>query len=121
MLSLSKPPATPAATRERGIMLAMRLLISALVVTMLVAVTASVFAIWPIVADAPWEDSSAPVVADRGDEVRCQGALDYRATIVANPPTRQRGLLGGGVATDTDQATLQRLLDQAEREIDLYC
>ena len=36
----------------------MRLLISALVLTLAVAVTASVFAIWPVVADAPWEDSA---------------------------------------------------------------
>lgn len=41
----------------------MRLLIAALVFTLAIAVTASVFAIWPAVADAPWEESAAPVVA----------------------------------------------------------
>ena len=38
-----------------------RLLIASLYLTLAVAITASVFAIWPVVADAPWEDS-APVV-----------------------------------------------------------
>ncbi len=92
----------------------MRLLISALVVTMLVAVTASVFAIWPVVADAPWEDDVP--VADSGDTLRCQGALDYRAAVVANPPMRSN--LAGPY---TDQVALQSLLDQAQREIVAYC
>ena len=104
-------------------MTTMRLLIATLMLTLAVAVTASVFAIWPVVADAPWENEVP--VADRGDTLRCQGALDYRAAIVANPPTRAQ--FSGpffddqGVATVTDQDALQRLLDQAEREIDLYC
>ena len=33
-----------------------RLLIATLYLTLAVAITASVFAIWPVVADAPWED-----------------------------------------------------------------
>ncbi len=36
----------------------MRFLIAALVIIFAVAVTASVFAIWPVVADAPWEDDA---------------------------------------------------------------
>ena len=94
-------------------MLAMRLLIAALVFTLAIAVTASVFAIWPAVADAPWEDSTAP---DRTDEIRCQGGLDYRTAALANPPTRV--LVGVAV---TDQEALQRLLGQAESEIARYC
>ena len=97
----------------------MRLLIPALMLTAAVAVTASVFAIWPVVADAPWENDAPPVaapVADDNRDLRCQGALDFRAAIVASPPTRVRG----GVAI-TDQVALQRLLDDAEREITRYC
>ncbi len=37
---------------------AMKLMLTALVATFAVAVTASVFAIWPVVADAPWEDEA---------------------------------------------------------------
>ncbi len=108
-------------------MLAMRLLIAALVVTLAIAVPASVFAIWPVVADAPWESEVA--VAESTDTLRCQGALDYRVAVVANPPTRGHsgpGTLSLGspplpVVAVTDQAALQRLLDQAEREIARYC
>ena len=38
----------------------MRLLLAALAITFAIAVTASVFAVWASVADAPWEDSPAP-------------------------------------------------------------
>ena len=40
----------------------MRLLLAALAVTSTIAVTASVFAIWPAVGDAPWEDDTAPAI-----------------------------------------------------------
>lgn len=42
--------------------------IKALVLTLVIAVTASVFAIWPVVADAPWEEDvvvPTPVVRER--------------------------------------------------------
>ena len=51
----------------------MRRLIAALVVTLAIAVTASVFAIWPVVTDAPWEDTvPAPVVAPPREPSRCE-------------------------------------------------
>ena len=37
----------------------MKFLLAALAATSIIAVTASVFAIWPAVADAPWEDETA--------------------------------------------------------------
>lgn len=40
----------------------MRLVLAALAVTFTIAVTSSVFAIWPVVTDAPWEDD-VPVTA----------------------------------------------------------
>ena len=36
----------------------MKLLLAALVATFTIAVVAAVFAIWPAVADAPWEDET---------------------------------------------------------------
>ena len=108
----------------------MRLLIPALILTAAVAVTASVFAIWPVVADAPWENDVPAVaapVADNTGALRCQGALDYRAAIAANPPTHSSFSIrrpgdppSPGVAI-TDQDALQRLLDDAESEITRYC
>lgn len=109
----------------------MRALIAALALTLAVAVTASVFAIWPVVADAPWEDDVP--VAESSDALRCQGALDYRTAIASNPPTHRvtedrKITISPPTLPDpregvvvTDQDALQRLLDQAEREIDYYC
>ena len=37
-----------------------------------VAIVASVFAIWPVVTDAPWEDSAAPIVAPARQPSRCE-------------------------------------------------
>ena len=42
-----------------GIMPAMRLMLAAPVATSVIAIVAAVFAIWPVVADAPWEESSS--------------------------------------------------------------
>lgn len=39
----------------------MKILLAALAVTFAIAVTASVFAVWPVVADAPWEDERTVV------------------------------------------------------------
>jgi hypothetical protein len=52
----------------------MRLLVAALVLTFAVAVTASVFAIWPVVADAPWEQAAAaqPIVVRQPTPSRCE-------------------------------------------------
>lgn len=92
-----------------------RLLIALLLA---VAIAASVFAIWPVVADAPWLDSAG----NNHDEVLCQGALDYRVAILANPPTHvePRTLRGGGVAI-TDQDFLRQLLSGAQNLVDRYC
>ena len=43
-------------------MVPMRILLAALAGTSTIAVGASVFAIWPAVGDAPWEDEIAPAI-----------------------------------------------------------
>ena len=69
-----------------------RALTIAIIVTLALAVTASVFAIWPVVADAPWEDEVVAIpTVDRIREIRCQGALDLReALILAGHTSRSR-------------------------------
>ena len=105
----------------------MRLLVALVPLTLAVAVTAAVFALWPVVADAPWEDEIAPAVAeDRTDEIRCEGALSLRqAVIEAGITQRSSGsrtgggpAIGGGILT---QEEYDRQLEQAEREISRYC
>ena len=88
----------------------MKLLLAALAVTFAVAVTASVFAIWPAVADAPWEDEApgATEPVDRTRELRCEGALRLREQTMAQ----------AGEWSDT---RLRGYLADAEREIDRYC
>ncbi len=54
----------------------MRLMLAALVATSVIAVTASVFAIWAGVTDAPWED----------DVSRCQAALELRNDLRLSSP-----------------------------------
>ncbi len=53
-------------------MLTMRLMLAALIATTAIAIVAAVFAIWPVVADAPWEDElPTPVVVEERTE-RCR-------------------------------------------------
>ena len=86
----------------------MRALIAALVVTFTIAVVASVFAIWPVVADAPWEKNAVvqPVI-DRTAEIRCEGALSYRDSLIA--------------ASAGEIWRYESQLDEADREISRFC
>ena len=82
-------------------------------------------AIWPAVADAPWEqEASAPVIEDGTDEIRCEGALNLRLAVIESGIIRissgslnNPGDVGGGILT---QSEYNRQLAQAEREIDRY-
>ena len=57
----------------------MRFQLAALIATSVIAVTASVFAIWPVVADAPWENNPTPIpTVNQAALLRCQGAIDLR-------------------------------------------
>lgn len=94
----------------------MKLQLAALVLTMAVAVIAAVFAIWPVVADAPWEDSSPPAITQptgSKDAIRCQGALSFRDTVIA------AGRFGGNNPGGLRDYAAQ--LSKAEREIATYC
>lgn len=91
----------------------MRALVAALILTFAIAVTASVFAIWPVVADAPWEDDvSVPVAVDNTEEILCEGALRLRESAA-------EGL--GNVTFRAAWRALEDQLERAQREIDRYC
>ena len=87
----------------------------------IIAVTASVFAIWPAVADAPWEDE--PVVVE--STVRCEGALDFRVSIIsAGEYSRGGGLRIGSDGVPGNPSGLRDYdtqLAKAENEIRRYC
>ncbi len=52
----------------------------------IVAVTAAVFAIWPVVTDAPWEQAQETTASNSShepvNELRCEAALELRRTTV---------------------------------------
>ena len=55
----------------------MKLLLAALFVTFAIAVTASVFAIWPAVASAPWENEiPTPIVLNAPTPDRCSELIE---------------------------------------------
>jgi len=91
----------------------MRLLIAALVLTLAVAVTAAIFAIWPVVADAPWE-ASEPVIAEErsNDTIRCDAALRLRETILSG---------GWGGPGRISRKMYEESLALAEQEIARFC
>ena len=90
----------------------MRTLALGLLAAIVIAILAGL-AIWPAVADAPWEqEASAPVVEDRTDEIRCEGALSYREAVIA------AGRRPQGTFSSSD---FRSELSKAEREITRYC
>lgn len=51
----------------------MRLMAAALILSLTLAVVAAVFALWPVVADAPWEyEAPEPVVIQPDEPSRCE-------------------------------------------------
>ena len=94
----------------------MKLLLAALAVTFAIAVVASVFAIWPVVADAPWEDEvPTPVVQDQGEVLLCEAAIRLRDEMRVED----------GKVRFSSGRMLQReintLLGEAKADIDRYC
>ena len=58
----------------------MRLFLAALVATAAIAAAALVFAIWPMVADAPWEEDAEP------NRLSCDALRDYTESVIAAGP-----------------------------------
>ena len=85
-----------------------------------VAIAATVVATWASVADAPWEDDATAVVDDGTDNIRCEGALSFRDSIVeAGEYEFGRGIAGAGNPDGVKDYDEQ--LAKAESEIDRYC
>lgn len=85
------------------------------------AIVAAVFAIWPAVADAPWEEDAPRVgtpvvpVEDSMNEIRCEAALSLRETLIDKGeygPQNTDGLRG---------SEYDGLTRKANREIARYC
>lgn len=110
----------------------MRLLIAALVLSLVVAVTAASFAIWPVVGDAPWEQTNASadkcgtpqerrkVARELGVEVRdidCSDVLRIRE----RNKVRCKAALDLREAAVGSTSTNRGMLQTANQEIDRYC
>ena len=100
-------------------------MIAALAVTFTVAVCAVIVATWASVADAPWEDDAPPVVVEDGtDDVRCEGALSLRASVIRAGRENPGGgipVLGEEPSNPGGLRDYDEQLAKAEREIERYC
>ena len=91
-----------------------------LILVALIAVVALVFAIWPAVADAPWETEvivitqPAPEVIPTEDDTRCRQAIVARDRIRRSNQGLER-ITSQFIEED------QRRLDQAQDDVDLFC
>ena len=94
----------------------MKLQLAALIATAVIAVIAAVFAIWPALGDAPWEDEvpTPVVVSDDTDAIRCEGALSLRGIAVEALGSRSDVFFTG-------YQNIEAELAKAEREISRYC
>ena len=86
------------------------------VAALAIAIVAAVFAIWPVVTDAPWEDEvpTPVVVSDDTDAIRCEGALSLRGIAVEALGSRSDVFFTG-------YQNIEAELAKAEREISRYC
>ncbi len=97
---------------------------------LIVAVVASVFAIWPVVADAPWEEEAVIVVETEAPDPRCEAALIMKAEArVARAALPQGGGSFGinnfnessSVSYARPRRELEEVIEQADRDIHRYC
>ena len=90
-----------------------------------IAIVAAVFAIWPVVTDAPWEESAPAVVDDGTDDVRCEGALSLRASVIEAGRENPGGGFGRGFGEEPSNPgglrDYEEQLAKAENEINSYC
>lgn len=111
----------------------MRLLIAALALSLTVAVVAAVFAIWPVVADAPWEESGSVDAKDCSTlrerrkaaeefdiyiwDVTCAdvGRVRQRYDMRCEAALRLRESAVGSTSTN------RSILSRAQSEITRYC
>lgn len=91
----------------------MRALIAALIITLAIAVTASVFAIWPVVADAPWEKGTTTSSTLRTcDQIRDTGYRSdtefdwFLENCSGREPSRCEALTQQLVDAQTERATI---------------
>lgn len=107
----------------------MKIVLAALFVTSAIAIVAAVFAFWPVVADAPWEDDAG----DRIVELRCEGALALRVSIIEAGEFSPGSFSGGRRSCSGDApiaavpgnpsgiADYDKALADAENEIHRFC
>lgn len=92
----------------------MRIELAALVATATIAIVAAVFAIWPAVADAPWENETSL------RELNCEARLDFRVNIIEAGEFHSGIAIGAPVNADGVK-DYDAQLAKAENEIERYC
>ena len=92
---------------------------------LIVAVVASVFAIWPVVADAPWEDEAAVVTEEaEAPDPRCEAAHIMKAEATVSLAGVPDSFLNSVVETnkrDSIKRQLGTIIEEAGRDIRRFC
>ena len=91
---------------------------------LIVAVVAAVFAIWPAVADAPWEEEAVIVVEAEAPDPRCEAAQIMKAEAAVSLALVPRG----GIVSLAESALrgnatrqLEDIVESADGDIRRYC
>ena len=90
---------------------------AALIAALSLAATALFFALWPVVADAPWEDEiviPTPVVQDHGKILLCEAAIEMRDKMRIEGAKR-------GFRERMRPREIEPLLSEAEAGIARHC
>ena len=91
---------------------------------LIVAVVASVFAIWPVVADAPWEEAAVIVVEAEAPDPRCEAAHIMKAEATVSLAGVPDSFLNSVVETnkrDSIKRQLGTIIEEADRDIRRFC
>ena len=91
---------------------------------LIVAVVASVFAIWPVVADAPWEEEAVIVVEAEAPDPRCEAAHIMKAEATVSLAGVPDSFLNSVVETnkrDSIKRQLGTIIEEADRDIRRFC
>ena len=91
---------------------------------LIVAVVASVFAIWPVVADAPWEEEAVIVVEAEAPDPRCEAAHIMKAEATVSLAGVPDSFLNSVVETnkrDSIKRQLGTIIEEAGRDTRRFC
>lgn len=89
-----------------------------LAVTMGISLIAALFAVWPAVGTAPWEQEETAIADNWQERLLCQAALEARNKALAQLGGEDRP---GGAFDDPDFETLNEIREIAVQAVEDEC